>query len=308
MGQSMDQSINPWLPYRILSLQPWGYLYVGVGPPSFAQASCRTCWMLMAGTLWTFPKEPSPRTSLNSYSASIWNQKLMSWSHLNSITPVSSKVISWIHQPIWWGIKSMNHKDVDAWWYFLDRNRSTQLICNSVKKSPAIACRTFFLTRSCFPSWAQSLDRIYIIYKPRFLQFDWGMVLISPISIYFWSNWECLRMVYGWFGIGAKHHGPVAQILPETDTLLGCKEMPRQNRHDATIGCPVPENTWNLEVDCQIHTQFSNKYLDGHIQSSKGPWKVTRYWRNVWSICSSGSNFHRPEIPTTQTLSPPKPK
>ena len=182
MGQSMDQSINPWLPYRILSLQPWGYLYVCVGPPSFAQASCRTCWMLMAGTLWTFPKEPSPRTSLNSYSASIWNQKLMSWSHLKSITPVSSKVISWIHQPIWWGIKSMNQMLMhgDTFWTEIAPQSWSKKYGKNHQKP---ACRTFFLTRSCFVSWAQSLDRIY---KPRFLQFDWGMVLISPFSIYFW--------------------------------------------------------------------------------------------------------------------------
>ena len=55
MGQSMDQSINHHQSmaagYRILSLQPLVYLYVGVGPPQL-YASCRTRWISLDAEGW----------------------------------------------------------------------------------------------------------------------------------------------------------------------------------------------------------------------------------------------------------------
>ena len=175
------------------------------------------------------------------------------------------------------------------------------------KKSPAIACRTFFLTRSCFPSWAQSLDRIYIIYKPRFLQFDWGMVQISHpfLSIsgrigdaYGWYT-DGLASVLSTMGLSLKfcrrrtHYWAARKCLAKTDMMR--------------LGCPVPEIPEILRWTVKFTHSSATNTLMGTFSLRKDHGRSPGI-EGMIEAFAQVSNFHRPEIPTTQTLSPAKPK
>ena len=68
--------------------------------------------------------------------------------------------------------------------------------------------------------------------------------------------------------------------------------------HDATR---LP-STWNLEVDCQIHTQFSNKYLDGHM-TMEGYQVLKECLKHLlkWQQFPSPGNTHHPNSVATET-------